>query len=318
MKHLLLLLLVVMLPAVERGDPRGLKLLERHNVPTTTRIIPNKFPSKDFVICNSNYEYFQQLPGCLRELEIIKSDQNIFHNLTKAQIRDLFSKIGFEDSLYFMGHGIYNEKQKQYTILASDSVDVKDGVPISTMFRKIYVSACESNYFRTSVTSPTCKVYTSDLGDANVNDDDFVFARMFTDGQLSDGRYASYYKFVKKIDEDKIVSYDGHNFTVGYVPTVTEVVKTVVVEVEKSPESKQSERAKTKGIVEGRIQSLRKKLAVAEEKARSQDLYTRRFSDSQSAAREALTMELRAKCDKIRAEIDAYIMKNHDILYGGP
>jgi hypothetical protein len=141
---------------------------------------------------------------------------------------------------------------------------------------------------------------------------------MFTDGQLSDGRYASYYKFVKKIDEDKIMSYDGRNFTVGYVPTVTEVVKTVFVEVEKSPESKQSERAKTKGIVEGRIQSLRKKLAVAEEKARSQDLYTRRFSDSQSAAREALTTELRAKCDKIRAEIDAYIMKNHDILYGGP
>lgn len=304
-----------MLPAVERGDPRGLKRLERQSVPTTTKVIPSKFPSKDFVICNSKYEYFESLPGCLRELTIIKRDQNVFYDLTKAQIRDLFSKIGFEDSLYYMGHGIYNPDTKQYTILASDSVDVKDGLPISTMFRKIYVSACQSNYFRTTITAPTCKVYTSDIGDANVNDDDFVFARMFINGQLSDSRYASYYKFVKQIDEDKIVSYDGLNFTVATVPTVTETIRTIYVDKEIEPPKEVTDKIQARLVAANHIQRLRDKLADAEERARSQDLYARKYSDSQSPAREARVMLLRAKCDAIRAEIEAYIMKNHDILF---
>jgi hypothetical protein len=311
-----------MLPAVERGDPRGMKVAERKEIPNATVIIPTRYTSRDFVICNSDYANYDSLPGCLKELGYIKRDQNILYNLTNAKICDLFAKIESADSLYFMGHGIFNAKMKKYTILGSDTNNEFEGIPIPWhKFKRIYISACSANIFREAVTSETCKVYTSDLVGGKVSDDDLIFARMFVDGQLTDGLYATYYKFMKRIGEDRTVSYDGRSFSVSYIstaPTVTKVVKAMVVEIEKSPESKQSEKAKTKGIVEGHIQRLRKKLDVAEETARSQDIYTRRFSDSQSATREALTMAKRAKCDKIRAEIDAYIMKNHDILFGGP
>jgi hypothetical protein len=114
----------------------------------------------------------------MEEVKSIKPNQNIYVDLTKEQMRELFRNILNGDSIYFMGHGLW--RGNRYSILACDSKDEKDGVDVPYIFTKYFISACHSAKFRQFIPRGM-EIYTSDNSADGVEVDDNNFWSLIID-----------------------------------------------------------------------------------------------------------------------------------------